>query len=80
VAEVVSVLEKLRPLGSLIRIALWNQSMRLAFRRGRARARKGAYRMLARVLPLPPPERTTCLYKLAAIDIHKKVRMVVVAA
>jgi hypothetical protein len=53
VAEVVSALEKLRPLGSLIRIALLNQSMRVAFPRGRAIARNGAYSMLSRVLPLP---------------------------
>ena len=38
-----SALEKLSPLGSLIRIALWNQSLRVAFRRGRAIARRGAY-------------------------------------
>ena len=78
--EVVPALEKLRPLGSLIRIALLDRSLRLAFPRGREKARNGAYTTCTRDLPLPHQKGKQMPYRVAAIDIHKKVQMVVVAS
>jgi hypothetical protein len=76
-ADVVSALEKLRALESLIRIALLNQSMRLAFPRRRARAQRCVSNVNAAVCRFPA-RKEEMLYKIAAMDIQKKVRMVVV--
>lgn len=77
--EVVSALDKLRPLGSLIRIACFEPiSVTLPFRRGRAIARNGAYIVAARSTTSPSKGKHMS-YSVAGIDIHKKVLMVVVA-
>src|SRR5580693_416590 len=47
--------------------------------RGRMIARTGAYAIHSRVLPFPGRKETRMTHRIAAIDRHKKVLMVVVA-
>ena len=80
--KVVCALDELRPSRSLTRNARFEPIfVALPLPVGRVVAREGAYVLSPRVLPLPRQEETMSdENKVASIDVHKKVLMVVVGA
>jgi hypothetical protein len=77
--EVVTALEQLKPQGSLIRIARFEPiNVTLPFREEGYKHVTVRMLKLPRVLPLPRGKEAMS-YRVAAIDIHKNVVMVVVA-
>src|SRR2546425_9149845 len=77
-AKIVATLDEVRPWKSLVWDACFEPiCVAPSIPVGRVVARDGVQRLCARILPLPHREEAMS-YKIAGIDVHKKVLMVVV--